>query len=55
MLLLETMPVKLDGRSPPAHNAARMVYLTDLGPCGYQGIQISRVPYEVMVFKGLNV
>ena len=40
MLFLETMPVKLYGRSPPDHTAARMPYLTDHGPGGYQCIKI---------------
>ena len=51
MLFLETMLVKLYGRSPLAHNAARMVYLTGHGPCGCQGIKEFKGPYEVMVSK----
>ena len=55
MLLLETIPVKLYGRSHPAHNAARIVYLTGHGPCGCQGMKEIKVPLRAYGFKGLNV
>ena len=47
------MPVKLYGRSHPAHNAARMVYHTDHGPCGCQGINELTGPSRGHSFKGL--
>ena len=49
------MPMKLHGRSHPAHNAARMVYLTGHGPCGYQGIKEFKGPLRGHGFKGLNI
>ena len=49
------MPVKLHGRSHPAHNAARMVYHTDHRPCGCQGIKELKGPSRGHGLKGLNV
>ena len=48
------MPVKLYGRSHPAHNAARMVYLTGHWPCGCQGIKEFKGPLRGHGFKGHN-
>ena len=49
------MPVKLHGRSHPAHNAARMVFLTGHGPCGCQVIKEFKGPLRGHGFKGINV
>ena len=49
------MPVKLHGRSHPAHNAARMVYHTGHGPYGCQGIKELKGPSQGHGLKGLNV
>ena len=49
------MPVKLYGRSHPAHNAARMVYHTGHRPCGCQGIKELKGPSRGHGLKGLNV
>ena len=49
------MPVKLHGRSHPAHNTARMFYLTGHGHCGCQGIKEFKGPLRGHGFKGLNV
>ena len=49
------MPVKLHGRSHPAHNAARMVYHTGHRPCGCQGIKELKGPSRGHGLKGLNV
>ena len=45
------MPVKLHGRSHPAHNAARMVYHTGHRPCVCQGIKELKDPSKGMVSK----
>ena len=49
------MPVKLDGRSHPAHNATRMVYHTGHGPCECKGIKELKDPSRGHDSKGLNV
>ena len=49
------MPVKLHGRSHPAHNVARMVYLMGHGPCGCQGMKEFKGPLGCHGFKGFNV
>ena len=49
------MPVKLHGRSQPAHNAARIVYLTGHGPCECQGIKEFKGLLRGHGFAGLNV
>ena len=49
------MPVKLRGRSHPAHNAARMVYHTDHRPCGCQGIKELNGPSRGHGLIGIDV
>ena len=49
------MSVELHGRSHPAHNAARMVYLTGHGPCGCQGIKELKGPSRGHGLKDLDV
>ena len=51
----KTMPVKLHGRSHPAHNAARMAYHTDHRPCGCRGIKELEGPSRGHGLKGLDV